>query len=212
MADAPLRGVTPLGPTDYPRAGAVLSRAFLDDPLWVAVMRDQQMRQVRLAEMFTALARTTVAARGVAETTPGLVAVAFWLRPGKDIGWWAMVKSGMAMPRFTMTLPGEERRRMMAVLRQLDQRRRQLMAEPHWYLTAIGVEPEHRGEGFGSALVRSGMTRSDREGTPIYLETETQDNVGYYQHLGFDVIEQTVATGLGLPVWLMIRHPGTSMN
>lgn len=175
-------------------------------------MPDPQTRQVRLAEMFTALAKTTAAASGVAETTTGLEAVAFWLRPGRDIGWRAMVKTGMVMARFTMTLPGEDRRRMMAVLRQLDQRRKQLMAGPHWYLTAIGVEPERQGQGFGSALVRSGMTRADREVAPIYLETETQDNVGYYQHLGFDVIEQTVARGLGLPIWLMIYHPGTSNN
>jgi len=194
-----------LGPTDYPRAGAVLSRAFLDDPLWVAVMRDPQMRRVRLAEMFTALARTTVAARGVAETTPGLVAVAFWLQPGKDIGWWAMVKSGMAMPRFAMTLPARDRRRMMAVLRQGDQRRRELMPRPHWYLEAIGVEPEHQGAGFGSALVGAGLRRADLDNSPVYLETETERNVAFYENLGFGVVEQTVATGLDLPLWLMIR-------
>ena len=41
----------------------------------------------------------------------------------------------------------------------------------------------------------------------LYLETETEDNVGFYQHLGFEVIEQVTAVGLDLPVWLMLRPP-----
>jgi ribosomal protein S18 acetylase RimI-like enzyme len=199
------RGVIPLAPKDTSVAGGVLSRAFLDDPLWSALMSDPQTRQAMLAQMFTGLAKTTAAANGVAETTQGLVAVALWLGPGKELGWWSMVRSGMSMPRFVMKLPAQDRRRMMAVLRQMDQRRKELMPRPHWYLEAIGVEPQHQGAGFGSALVRAGMRRADWDKTPVYLETETEGNVGYYEHLGFEVVEQTIATGLNLPLWLMIR-------
>ena len=198
-------GVIPLLPKDYAAAGGVLGRAFLDDPLWLALMSDPQTRQAGLATMFTGLAKTTAAANGVAETTPGLEAVALWLAPGKELGWWPMVRSGMAMPRFVMTLPSRDRRRLMAVLRQGDQRRKEHMPGPHWYLEAIGVDPEHQGVGFGSALVRAGMRRADRDGMPIYLETETEGNVRFYEHLGFDVVEQTVAAGLSLPLWLMVR-------
>lgn len=199
------REVIPLHAKDYLAAGGTLSRAFLDDPLWSVLMSDPQTRQARLAQMFTGLAKTTAAASGVVETTPGLEAVALWLPPGKELGWWSMVRSGMSMPRFAMALPAQDRRRMIAVLRQGDQRREELMPKPHWYLEAIGVEPEHQGAGFGSALVRAGMARADRDKTPVYLETEAAGNVAYYEHLGFDVVERIVATGLNLPLWLMIR-------
>ena len=168
-------------------------------------MSDPGTRQARLATMFTALAKTTTAANGVAEATPGLEAVALWLAPGKELGWWPVVRSGMAMPRFVMTLSSHDRRRMMAVLRQGDQRRKELMPNPHWYLEAIGVDPERQGRGFGSALVRVGVQRADRDQTPVYLETETERNVRFYEHLGFDVVEQTIAAGLNLPLWLMVR-------
>ena len=205
VVDPHPRGVIPLAPKDFSAAGGTLSRAFLDDPLWSALMPDSQTRQTMLAQMFRGLAKTTAAANGVAETTQGREAVALWLGPGKDLGWWSMVMSGMSMPRFVMKLVAQDRRRMMAVLRQMDQRSRELMPRPHWYLEAIGVEPRHQGAGFGSALLRAGMCRADRDKTPVYLETETEGNVGYYERLGFEVVEQTISTGLNLPIWLMIR-------
>jgi ribosomal protein S18 acetylase RimI-like enzyme len=157
--------------------------------------------------MFTGVTKATVAARGLAETTPGIDAVALWLPPGKDFGFWAMVKSGFALPRFAMSLPAQDRNRMMAVLRQLGERKKALMPDPHWYLAAIRVDPERQGKGLGSTLVQSGIRRANQENTSVYLETETEGNVGFYQHLGFKVIEQVTAAGLDLRVWLMMRRP-----
>ena len=65
--------------------------------------------------------------------------------------------------------------------------------------------PNTRVTGFGSALVGAGLRRADLDKTPVYLETETERNVAFYEDLGFNVVEQTVATGLDLPLWLMIR-------
>ena len=81
------------------------------------------------------------------------------------------------------------------------------MPTSHWYLAAIGVDPEHQGEGLGSTLVTSGLRRADLQNVPIYLETETEGNVGWYEGFGFEVIERVTATGLDLPVWLMVRRP-----
>ncbi len=201
-----------MSPAECSRAGTVLGRAFHDDPLWSVVMPDPETRQSDLAGMFTALAQAVSAAGGVAETTAGFEGVALWQPPGREIGFRATLRSGFALPRFVMGLPSDERKRMMAVLRQLGGRRRELMSAPHWYLPAVGVEPESQGRGLGSALIRSGVSRADQEGTPIYLETETEYNVGYYERLGFQVVEQMAAVGLGLPIWVMIHRPGTTLQ
>ena len=156
--------------------------------------------------MFTALAKATVASRGVAQTTRGMDAVALWLPPGKDLGFWSMVRSGFALPRFAMGLPASDRNRMMAVLRQLEDLKKALMPDPHWYVAAIGVDPAQQGAGLGSRLMRAGMAWADRENAAIYLETEAEANVGFYEHLGFEVVEQVTAAGLDLPIWLMVRR------
>ena len=199
--------LTPLPRNGHAVAGKLLGRAFQDDPLWGATFPDPDKRPEFLVAMFTGLTKTTVAARGLAETTPGIDAVALWLPPGKDTGFWAMVKSGFALPRFVMGLPAQDRSQMMAVLRQLEKRKKALMPDPHWYLAAIGVDPERQGEGLGSTLVKAGIRRADEANTSVYLETETEGNVGFYQHLGFEVLEQATAVGLDLPVWLMLRPP-----
>ena len=188
----------------------MLGRAFGDDPLWAATFSDPARRPKLLVALFTALTKATLAAQGIAETTSDVAAVALWLPPGKDIRLWATVKSGLVLPRFVMSLPAPDRKRMMAVLGQFGERRKVLMPDPHWYLSAIGVDPERQGRGLGSTLVRAGLARADNENTPVYLETETEGNVGFYQHLGFKVVEQTNAIGLDLPVWLMVRRPVSS--
>lgn len=187
----------------------MLGRAFHDDPLWTALVPDPERRRTALATMFTALTRTVVAAGGLAETTSGFGAAALWQPPGRDIGSWAMVRSGLALPRFVIRMSRRDRGRMMGALRQIGDRRTQLMPGPHWYVPAIGVDPDHQGGGLGSALMGTGIERADRGGTPIYLETETEDNVGFYEHLGFEVLDEMVATPIDVRLWLMARRPAS---
>lgn len=184
----------------------MLGRAFQDDPMWVALMPDADVRAGMLASMFTALARTTPAADGIAEKTSDIHGVALWLAPGRDIGLWAMAKSGFALARFTMGLPGNDRKWMMAVINQIGERRKALMPRPHWYLAAIGVDPDSQGEGIGSALMRHGIARADDGHHPIYLETDTESNVRFYRNLGFDVLEEMRPQRLDVPLWLMTRE------
>ena len=198
----------PLPSSEYARAGELLGAAFADDLLWQATFLESDLSE-SLVAMFTAVTKATVAARGVAQTTRAIEAVALWLPPGKDLGFWSMVRSGFVLPRFVTSLPASDRNRMMAVLRQLREREKALMPDPHWHLTAIGVDPSQQGAGLGSRLVQSGIVRADRENVAIYLETETEANVAFYEHRGFAVVEEVAAVGLGVPIWLMVRRaPG----
>lgn len=206
MSDRSADIVSPVARDAHPAVGSVLALAFHDDPLWTATFPDPHERPRKLEVMFTALSKATVAARGVVDVTPENTGAALWTPPGRDIGFWAMLRSGLGLMRFTMSLPSDERRLMLGVLNQFDDARKVWMPAPHWYLAAVGVDPAHHGEGLGSALLNAGIHRSERDAAPIYLETETESNVLFYERLGFEVIEETVATGLGLPIWLMVRR------
>jgi ribosomal protein S18 acetylase RimI-like enzyme len=89
----------------------------------------------------------------------------------------------------------------------LARRRKANVPEPHWYLAALGVDPPYQGRGLGRALVRDGLDWADMDGKIAYLETETESNVGFYEALGFDVVEEVTMDRLNLPMWLMARHP-----
>jgi ribosomal protein S18 acetylase RimI-like enzyme len=198
--------VQPLPPQRAAAAGDCLARAFTDDPVWAGVFPDPVERPYRLAALFRALVRMHLHGQRPL-TTPDLAGVALWRPPGSRARLRDTVRSTFAMPRAVASFPRDERRRLLATLRQFEGRRAALVPEPHWYLESIGVEPARQGEGIGTALVRCVLDEADTRGTPAYLETETPANVRFYEGLGFEVVEQHVAQAVGVPVWLMVRPP-----
>lgn len=58
--------------------------------------------------------------------------------------------------------------------------------EEHYYLSLLGVHPDHRGEGLGMALVADNLAYMDAEGIPAYLEsTNPAANRHRYERAGF---------------------------
>ena len=43
---------------------------------------------------------------------------------------------------------------------------------------------------------------------PLYLETETENNVAMYEKYGFKVVKKTTLPIINLPMWEMVRAPG----
>ena len=82
-----------------------------------------------------------------------------------------------------------------------------LPEQPYWYLGLLAVEPAAQGRGVGSALVRTGLERADRDGVPTFLETGTQPNVAFYERLGFGVTDEILLPG-GPTHWGMTRPVG----
>jgi GNAT superfamily N-acetyltransferase len=61
---------------------------------------------------------------------------------------------------------------------------------PHYYLSLLGTHPEHRGEGFGMALLADNLVRMDAEGMPAYLESSNSANDPRYERHGFARVGQ----------------------
>lgn len=202
-----VEGIRAVRPDEVGAAGAMLARAFDGDPIWAALWPEREHRARSLTAMFTALVVATTSARGHVATTPRIDGAALWLPPGRDVGAWATIRSRFALPRAVLRLPSSERRDLLRLLSQFEKRRHVLVPEPHWYLQSIGVDPGSQGDGVGSNLLRDGLERADAHGSPTYLETETEANVGFYERRGFVVLEQHVLDALGLPIWLMQRRP-----
>jgi ribosomal protein S18 acetylase RimI-like enzyme len=80
-------------------------------------------------------------------------------------------------------------------------------AEPHWYLSVLGVAPQARRVGVAEALIRPGLERCDRERTPAYLETGRRGSRDFFAQHGFKVTEDLRLPGGGPPVWRMWREP-----
>ena len=101
-------------------------------------------------------------------------------------------------------------RRLREISRAIDaleERRRHYVPTPHFYLSALGVEPERQGEGIGTALMQPVLERADREQLAAYLETAAARNVLLYERQRFAVVEELTLPGTDVHGWLMRRIP-----
>ena len=79
-------------------------------------------------------------------------------------------------------------------------------SESHWYLPFIGVDPALQGNGAGSALLKHGLIRCDRDNKPAYLESSTPRNIPLYQRHGFAVLGE-IQVGTSPTIFPMLRKP-----
>lgn len=203
----PSPNVIHLDQARFIKASETLANAFFTDPIQVRLFKDEEQRAAFLPKMFNAMLKTATASQGHLTTTEDFGAVAYWAPPGTDIKLSAMFRTGFAMPRVLIHMPLRAIITMLRVFNTLPKRRKANMPEHHWYLVVLGTDTSRQGEGLGSALLREGLDRADREGKQAYLETETEENVRFYEKFGFTVIEELPVERLGFPMWLMGRKP-----
>ncbi|MFE3171514.1 GNAT family N-acetyltransferase [Amycolatopsis sp. NPDC059090] len=77
------------------------------------------------------------------------------------------------------------------------------LAEPHWHVGPVGVEPRFQGRGIGESLMRALIAIMDADGSPSWGETDTEANVRFYRALGWD-LDRTVTVS-GIDLWFLGR-------
>jgi GNAT superfamily N-acetyltransferase len=192
--------IGPLAPDRQREAAEVLARAFRDNPLNVAVLGPDPERRLRanraaMRELMPLALRhgavLSASARGrcagvllgappfsypfPAPSLPALVAS--WLRQGMRV-----------------------RSRWGRVFHHLDERHPR---EPHWYVAALGVDPDAQRRGLGRALIQALAARADADGVFSYLETDRAENVPFYEAAGFAL--EGESSCLGVRLWHMRR-------
>ncbi|HEY1694298.1 MAG TPA: GNAT family N-acetyltransferase [Polyangiaceae bacterium] len=184
----------------------VLARAFADDPLACFAVRGDGGKAAALATVFdVAFRRWTLPAGGVwiAEGGPGrggsgAPGVALWAPPGA----WHPLRAWPEALRLGKAVGWT---RIARVLRGIGRVDRKHPREPHWYLFAVGVDPDHQGRGVGSALLHAALAECDRQGAPAYLEASTEANARLYARHGFRLVEAVDVEDGGPTARLMWR-------
>ncbi len=77
---------------------------------------------------------------------------------------------------------------------------------PHWYLFALGVDPQDHGRGLGGILLDHGLTFADQDGVPAWLETQEERTAHWYQRRGFQQWGPIMEFP-GYSSWQMLREP-----
>ncbi len=172
--------------------------AFADDPGLAWIWPDRGDRIARLPDFFAPIVGGTIA-QGIALQAPASDAVSLWRQPGRItpqpdemMPWHASMARAFSA--------GAERSQLMGATLKAHQ-----PADfAWWYLQFIGVRPAAQGIGQGGAVVRAGLALAQAAGMPVYVEVMNPDNLGYYRHLGFQVIDEFDIPDAGPRVWAML--------
>jgi ribosomal protein S18 acetylase RimI-like enzyme len=181
---------------DRDAAVSALARAFDADPVVNFLLRQDARRARAIETVFDLAFRRWTLPCGSAWIADG--GAALWTPPGE----WKPLRAGLELARLLGAVGMGRLPRALTVTRRID---RKHPRAPHWYLFAIGVDPERQGRGVGSALLRAVLAPCDARGEAAYLEASTEANARLYARHGFETLEQVDLAEGGPRVHLMWR-------
>jgi ribosomal protein S18 acetylase RimI-like enzyme len=185
-------------------ATTTLSRAFSTDPMFEWMFPDPSTR----AKSFGAFVRVPLTyglRHGRVMHAERGKAVAIWFTPDRPLTVGGLVRSGLLGLPFRIGLGPFGK--FMGANGAMDRFHKRYVPEPHWYLLAVGVDPELQGRGVGTALLEETLALADEAPTPAYLETSHERNLLLYERLGF-AVQASAPLGKGGPTgWAMRREP-----
>jgi GNAT superfamily N-acetyltransferase len=189
---------------DADSLAGTLARAFLDDPLLCHLLRDEATREEKLPPLFKLLFKLGLP-HGACDVTGGYEGAALWRPPNRwHIPIWQYLTNGAA---FLGIFGAGGAAHVMGAMDFIEQRHPH---EPHWYLQAIGTDPDKQGKGYGGVLMRHRLAVVDAAGEPAYLESSKPSNIPIYQSFGFELTgEITLPNGPTIyPMWRQPRPVG----
>jgi len=188
--------------SDVDAVARVLSRAFLDDPVACHLIASDRRRASGLRAFFGVQMRRQLLALGGVYTTDDLAGGALWAPPGIP-----PTPLLTALVSLLPAAPYVAGRHFFRTLRGLGMIEAIHPKEPHWYLAALGTDPDRQGQGVGSAMVGPVLARCDEDGSRAYLESSKERNIPFYRRHGFEVTGEVRLPGGGPTIWTMWRDP-----
>lgn len=199
--------IVPLGEERVDEAAALLTRAFIDDPLFISACPDRKLRARWLPLSFRWSIWHGLLFGEALGTEGRLDGVAAVFGPG------AMTAEQLERSGYGV-LRGADSDRMAAAESRLDAIFHPLHArlieglpERHWYLDVLAVDPERQGSGIGGALLRAVNERADARGLSVALLTFQRRTLPLYRRHGYTVTHHGIDPTSGLPWWGFMREP-----
>ncbi len=183
-----------------------MARAFKQEPNFRYMLTNEARRERALAWFFGSFLVRLGLTYGEVYAEAGGSGGAVWMRPGASVSTWGSLRAGLLAMPLHLGLRGTARSAAFGAY--IEDVREKVAPPDHWYLVALGVEPDRQGRGFGAALMQPVLERADAAASPSYLETFRERTVRFYERFGFEVIHEDAIPEGGPSFWCMARHPG----
>jgi GNAT superfamily N-acetyltransferase len=181
-----------------------LIRAFFDDPVFAWVLPDPATRAAKMRWLGHRWLRARERHDNlfVVEKARGLlVGVAPTGNP--DVPFWSQLKVGLLTMPFVFGV--HSFRRFLAVDADLKRRHAEELADPHYVIDILAVDPPSQGSGWGTRLLNGYLQLADQQRLPSYLVTNNPRNLPFYERAGFRVIREALVAPDAVLGWSMRR-------
>lgn len=200
-----VRMLIDLSRTQIGLASTILAEAFRDYPLFVRLFPNLSKRKKVLPYFFDFMVRHGFLYGKVYTTSGNLEGVAIWFHSEKaELNLWRLLRVGVS-PACFLNL-GKGFWELLRYDKYVSELRQHHVPFRHWYLNMLAVAPEFQGKGYASALMRPMLAQVEQDRLPCYLETQEEENVGFYEYHGFSVVQKTTIPHIGIPNWSMMRR------
>jgi GNAT superfamily N-acetyltransferase len=176
-------------PIMLPEASDMLARAFMTNPLHVAVFGRDSLEKNR--EFFRVGLSVMKGPKLVAVEKSRIVGLIHWVASPK-----CQLSILQRLRMMPPMISGFGLGSALGVGAWLSAWTRHDPAEPHVHLGPIGVSPDMRGQRLGQKLMERYCDELTRTGKIGYLETDRRENVDFYRRFGFEITEQTAIRGV----------------
>jgi len=190
-----------LKPDDFGKALDMLSRSFKDDPLWGSI---SQTKKILFRITFSMFLKYAHKYGKVYSVTNEVSDVAIWLPSKYTKKTLFRLLACNALKEMILLI--KEGRNVLKNLLELEKDQILYMKKSCIYLNSLGVEPSKQGLGLGSRHIKK-MIEHLPSNIPIYAETESEENVMFYEKHGFVVLKTIEIPELNVKMWEM-HFPG----
>ncbi len=188
-------------PASVPALRRSLARAFTDDPVALWACPSDALRERVLRRFYRIVLRQALRHDEV-WTDANAAGAAIWMPPGHThYGPLAGLEllGALGFPRLLARVPVVAAGAIKTDLAHPSK-------PPHWFLAALGVDPDHQGKGLGSRLMTPVLEQCDADNIGAYLESSKEENISFYARHGFRVTRE-LKLPAGPVIYPMWRDP-----
>lgn len=186
------------------KAKHVIARAFLNDPIWLKIMPNEQERIQKLPFVYEFNLKYGLLFGEVYSLSDNIEGLAIWLMSDcVEMKFNRVLKSGGLKVPLKLGLGFSIKQ---AKSNQLTEKMHKKNAPfRHMYLSILAVDPQHQKKGFASKLVRPMLRHLEIEHIPCYLDTAKEENIEIYKNYGFQVVDKVIFPGTNQYVWGLLK-------
>ncbi|MCA1917103.1 GNAT family N-acetyltransferase [Methanospirillum hungatei] len=202
MISGKIPGLIPLRRDQISVAADILTSAFKNDPKIAYLFSQKGGDHAIQSELFRFELTYTLRYGWVYTTPDPMRGVALWLPSEKSeiTTFRGLLSGGIRLQR---KIGKEAMNRVLEFSHHIDQKHMTEMPYFHLYLFVLGVHPDHQNHGVAGRLIRPVLDHLEKSGIDCFLTTQNEENIGFYEHFGFEILSREYLKSMQVPVITM---------